>query len=153
MAVRLWSPPGIWCRSAGSRFVLWLRFPLTVSRPVLPLPRVTTFAFHAAVEYVDNRRVGAAAVGSIVHGVHYFELEVFQEVPLTVYIARCAVVFRTGGIGFQVHIHHRVVHLRFLEAGQGGVQAVFGIVYGGLPGLRGELLPHFLYRRAVCVRR
>ena len=91
-------------------------------------------AFHAAVEYVDNRRVGAAAVGSIVHGVHYFELEVFQEVPLTVYIARCAVVFRTGGIGFQVHIHHRVVHLRFLEAGQGGVQAVFGIVYGGYRG-------------------
>lgn len=42
--------------------------------------------------------------------------------------------FPYGGICFQVHIDHRVVHLRFLEAGQGGVQAVFGIVYGGYRG-------------------
>jgi len=86
--------------------------------------------FHAAVEYGDDRSVGAAAVGSVVHGVHHFELEVFQEVPLTVYVARRAVVLRTGGIGFQAYIDHRVVHLRFLKTGQGGVQAVFRIVYG-----------------------
>ncbi len=62
--------------------------------------------------------------------------------------------FRTGGIGFQVHIHHRGCSSA-LSGSRAGVvyKAVFGIVYGGLPGLRGELLPHFLYRRAVCVRR
>ena len=74
-------------------------------------------AFHTAVEYGNDRRVGAAAVGGVVHGVHHLELEVLQEVPLGVHVTRSAIVFRTCCIGFQFHINHGVIHLCLLKAG------------------------------------
>ena len=52
----------------------------------------------------------------------------FQEVPLSVYVARTAVIFRFRGVRFQFHVYHRVVHLRFLETGEGSIQPIFFIV-------------------------
>lgn len=46
----------------------------------------------ACVIYLDNRGVCPCAVRGIVQGEHGLELEVFQEIPLPVHVARATVV-------------------------------------------------------------
>ena len=72
----------------------------------------------ACVIYLDNRGVCPCAVRGIVQGEHGLELEVFQEIPLPVHVARATVVLGFRGIRLQVYVHHRVVHLCLLESGQ-----------------------------------
>ena len=79
--------------------------------------------------HFNNRCVSPCAVRCIIQREHGFELKVLQEVPLPVYVARTAVVLRLCGICLQFNVHHRVIHLRFLEAGEGGIQSIFFVIH------------------------
>ena len=78
-------------------------------------------SFYRIVIYLNNRLIRPSVIGTIIHREYGSEIKVFQKVHLSINIARSAVILSTGGIGFQIHIHHRVHHLCLLELRQSGI--------------------------------
>ena len=70
---------------------------------------------HGCVIYLDNRFVSPAVIGGIVHREHCLKSEVLQEIYFTIDASRCPVIDRAGGVGTQIDVYHRIIHLCFLE--------------------------------------
>ena len=95
----------------------------------LTIAQCNYVSFGTGIIYLNDRSELAAIVRSIIHREHSLELEMFQEIPFSIYVPRTTIVLGTCCVGFQVNVYHWIIHLCLLEFRQSCIKAVLVIEY------------------------